>query len=165
MIAFTPPRKLRSAMLFSVSCGAAGLLLYAMSSYIGHRFILLPIASAALVILGLWFLHRFALVSYRYEIRRGVLCVIRCLHRQQRTVYTLDLKTAFSVVSEQDHTNRPKERPRRVHNFVCTWPTEHAVRLYYRDAGVVCAVILEDNPAFFSSVRACFPQQMPDDNL
>ncbi len=157
MLHYTPKQKPQSAMLFSVSCGAASLVLFALSSYIGHRFPFMLILSAALLILGIWFLYRFALVSYRYQIRSGVLCVIRRLFRTERTVYTLSLRTGIAIV-QTDNTPVKKQygKPVRTHNFLSSWPSDRAVILYYRDAGRLCAVILEDNPAFFSAASQFF---------
>ena len=159
MLIFTPPQKPYTALLFSASCVAVGLILFALSAYIAHRYLLLPIAAATLILLGIWFLYRFAILSYRYEIRSGVLCVIRRIFGHDRTVFTLDLHMGFTVVPYEDRAARSKlSSPRRIHNFVVTWPTEHAVLLYYHDAAYVCAVILEDNPAFFTAASKYFSQ-------
>ena len=150
-------------MLFSVSCGAAALLLYALSSYIAHRFFLLPILSMTILALGIWFLYRFALVSYRYQICDGVLCVIRCLFKTERTVYTLSLRTGIAII-QADDTPAKKQygKPCRTHNFLSSWPQEHAVILYYRDGGRLCSVILDDNPAFFSTASKFFTNSDED---
>lgn len=159
MLTFLPPQKPRTALLFSASCTAAGLILYALSAYIAHRYPLLPITAGAAVLLGIWFAYRFAVISYRYEIRSGVLCVVRRMFGRDRTVYTLNLHMGFAVVPADDRVQRRKlGPPRRIHNFTATWPTEHAVVLYYRDASHICAVILEDNPAFFSAAAAFFSE-------
>ena len=157
MLHYTPKQNPQSAMLFSVSCGAAALLLYALSSYIAHRFFLLPILSMTILALGIWFLYRFALVSYRYQICDGVLCVIRCLFKTERTVYTLSLRTGIAIVAAKDSTAKKQfGNPCRTHNFLSSWPQEHAVILYYRDGGRLCSVILDDNPAFFSTASKFF---------
>ena len=150
-------------MLFSVSCGAVALLLYALSSYIAHRFFLLPILSMTILALGIWFLYRFALVSYRYQICDGVLCVIRCLFKTERTVYTLSLRTGIAII-QADDTPAKKQygKPCRTHNFLSSWPQEHAVILYYRDGGRLCSVILDDNPAFFSAASKFFTNSDED---
>ena len=150
-------------MLFSVSCGAAALLLYALSSYIAHRFFLLPILSMTILALGIWFLYRFALVSYRYQICDGVLCVIRCLFKTERTVYTLSLRTGIAIIQTDDSTAKKQYgKPCRTHNFLSSWPQEHAVILYYRDGGRLCSVILDDNPAFFSAASKFFTNSDED---
>lgn len=159
MLTFTPPQKPYTALLLSSSCLAAGLILYALSAWISHRYLLLPIVAAVLILLGIWFVYRFALLSYRYEIRSGVLCVVRRLFGRDRTVYTLDLHMGFAAVPYDDRIGRRRiGSPRRTHNFVNTWPTEHAVVLFYHDAAYVCVVILEDNPAFFSAAARHFTQ-------
>ena len=163
MLHYTPKQHLQSAMLFSVSCGAAALLLYALSSYIAHRFFLLPILSMTILALGIWFLYRFALVSYRYQICDGVLCVIRCLFKTERTVYTLSLRTGIAIVAAKDSTAKKQfGNPCRTHNFLSSWPQEHAVILYYRDGGRLCSVILDDNPAFFSAASKFFTNSEQD---
>lgn len=157
MLRYTPPQKPCSAMLFSVSLGAAALLLYALSSYIAHRFFLLPILSMTMLALGIWFLYRFALVSYRYEIRDGVLCVIRRLFGREQTVYTLSLRTGIAIIPADDKKVRQQYgKPVRSHNFLPSWPHENTVILYYRDAGRLCSVILSDNAAFFSAASRFF---------
>lgn len=157
MLNYSPKQKPKSAMLFSVSCGAAALVLFALSSYIGHRFLLLPILSLTLLSLGIWFLYRFALVSYRYEIRDGVLCVICRMFKTERTVYTLSLRTGVAIIPLDDTAAKKQYgKPLRTHNFLLSWPADHAVILYYRDAGRLCSVILEDNPAFFSAASRFF---------
>ncbi len=157
MLNFTPKQNLRSALMFSVSCCAVSLVLFALSSYIGHSFRLLPILSIAVLALGIWFLYRFALVSYRYQIRDGVLCVIRCLFRTERTVYTLSLRTGVAIVPSDDTEARKRYgKPVRTHNFLTSWSPDDAVILYYRDAGKLCCVILCDNPAFFSAASQFF---------
>ena len=157
MLNFSPKPKPQSAMLFSVSSGAAALVLFALSSYIGHRFPLLLIVSTALLILGIWFLYRFALCSYRYQICDGVLCVIRRLFRTERTVYTLSLRTGIAIVPTNGTAAKKQYgKPHRIHNFLSAWPQEHAVILYYRDGGTLCAVLLDDNPAFFSAAAQFF---------
>lgn len=157
MLNFKPKQNAQSAMLFSVSLGAASLVLFTLSSYIGHRFPLMPVLSAALLILGIWFLYRFALVSYRYQIRDGVLCVIRCLFKKERTVYTLSLRTGIAIIPSDDTAAKKRYgKPVRTHNFLAAWPAEHAVILYYRDGGKLCSVILDDNPAFFSVASIFF---------
>lgn len=163
MLHYTPKQHPQSAMLFSVSCGAAALLLYALSSYIAHRFFLLPILSMTILALGIWFLYRFALVSYRYQICDGVLCVIRCLFKTERTVYTLSLRTGIAII-QADDTPAKKQygKPCRSHNFLSSWPNEHAVILYYRDSGRLCSVILDDNPAFFSTASKFFTNSDED---
>jgi len=144
-------------MLFSVSCGAASLVLFALSSYIGHRFPFLLVLAVTVLALGVWFLYRFALVSYRYQIRDGVLCIIRCLFRTERTVYTLSLRTGIALVPSDDTEARKRYgKPVRTHNFLTSWPSDDAVLLYYRDAGKLCCVILCDNPAFFSTASQFF---------
>ena len=163
MLHYTPKQHPQSAMLFSVSCGAAALLLYALSSYIAHRFFLLPILSMTILALGIWFLYRFALVSYRYQICDGVLCVIRCLFKTERTVYTLSLRTGIAIVAAKDSTAKKQfGNPCRTHNFLSSWPQEHAVILYYRDGGRLCSVILDDNPAFFSAASKFFTNSDED---
>ena len=163
MLHYTPKQHPQSAMLFSVSCGAAALLLYALSSYIAHRFFLLPILSMTILALGIWFLYRFALVSYRYQICDGVLCVIRCLFKTERTVYTLSLRTGIAIVAAKDSTAKKQfGKPCRTHNFLSSWPQEHAVILYYRDGGRLCSVILDDNPAFFSAASKFFTNSDED---
>ena len=163
MLHYTPKQHPQSAMLFSVSCGAAALLLYALSSYIAHRFFLLPILSMTILALGIWFLYRFALVSYRYQICDGVLCVIRCLFKTERTVYTLSLRTGIAIVAAKDSTAKKQfGNPCRTHNFLSSWPQEHAVILYYRDGGRLCSVILDDNPAFFSAASKFFTNSEQD---
>ena len=158
MLSYIPPQKPASALLFSSSCVAAGLILFALSSYILHRYPLLPIVSLVLVLLGIWFMYRFALMSYRYEIRDGVLCIHRRLFRAERTVYTLSLRTGTAVIPMDDTAAKKRiGKPHRTHNFLTVWPSEHPVILYYRDAGRLCSVILEDNPAFFSAAAQYFP--------
>ena len=163
MLHYTPKQNPQSAMLFSVSCGAAALLLYALSSYIAHRFFLLPILSMTILALGIWFLYRFALVSYRYQICDGVLCVIRCLFKTERTVYTLSLRTGIAIAAAKDSAAKKQfGNPCRTHNFLSSWPQEHAVILYYRDGGRLCSVILDDNPAFFSAASKFFTNSDED---
>lgn len=163
MLHYTPKQNPQSAMLFSVSCGAAALLLYALSSYIAHRFFLLPILSMTILALGIWFLYRFALVSYRYQICDGVLCVIRCLFKTERTVYTLSLRTGIAIVAAKDSAAKKQYgKPCRTHNFLSSWSNEHAVILYYRDGGRLCSVILDDNPAFFSAASKFFTNSDED---
>lgn len=163
MLHYTPKQNPQSAMLFSVSCGAAALLLYALSSYIAHRFFLLPILSMTILALGIWFLYRFALVSYRYQICDGVLCVIRCLFKTERTVYTLSLRTGIAIVAAKDSAAKKQfGNSCRTHNFLSSWPNEHAVILYYRDGGRLCSVILDDNPAFFSAASKFFTNSDED---
>ena len=163
MLHYTPKQNPQSAMLFSVSCGAAALLLYALSSYIAHRFFLLPILSMTILALGIWFLYRFALVSYRYQICDGVLCVIRCLFKTERTVYTLSLRTGIAIVAAKDSAAKKQfGNLCRTHNFLSSWPNEHAVILYYRDGGRLCSVILDDNPAFFSTASKFFTNSDED---
>lgn len=157
MLSFTPPAKPGSAMLFSASCAAAGLILYAMSSYIGHRFAVLPIVSLILILIGIWFLYRFGLLSYRYEIRDGVLCIHRRLFRVERTVYTLSLRMGCAMIPHDDTAARKRiGHACRTHNFLTVWPTERAVVLYYRDTDRLCAVILENNPAFIAAAAQYF---------
>lgn len=157
MLSFTPKTKPLSAFLFSTSCAAAGLILYALSSYIAHRFPLLPIVSLILIGLGIWFLYRFGLVSYRYELREGILCIHRRLFRTEQTVYTLSLKTGCAMIPTEDKTARKRiGKAYRTHNFLTVWPSEQAVVLYYRDAGRLCAVIVENNPAFLSAAARYF---------
>ena len=157
MLRYSPKQQPLSAMLFSVSCGAAALVLYALSSAVAHRFVLLPIVSMTVLALGVWFLYRFALLSYRYEIRGDVLCVVRRLFGRENTIYTLSLRTAVSVVpADKAKSEKGRERPIRTHNFLPSWPHAHAVILYYRDAGKLCSVILEDNPAFFAAAAQYF---------
>ena len=157
MLSYTPPQKPYSAMLLSSSCVAAGMILYFLSSYIMHRWPLIPIAALILVLLGIWFLYRFALVSYRYEIHSGVLCIHRRLFRTEKTVYTLSLRTGCAILSSND----TKEKKRlgkvfRTHNFLTVWPSEQYAVLYFRDAGRLCAVMLEENTAFLSAASDCF---------
>lgn len=157
MLNFTPKQNPQGALLFSVSCGAASLVLFALSSYIGHRFPFLLILAMIVLALGVWFLYRFALVSYRYQIRDDVLCVIQRLFRTERTVYTLSLRTGVAIVPADDTAARKKYgKPVRTHNFLTSWPSDRAVLLYYRDAGKLCCVILCDNPAFFSTASQSF---------
>ena len=163
MLHFSPKQNLMTAMLFSVSSGAASLVLLALSSYIGHRFPLLLIASAALLAFGVWFLYRFALCSYHYQIRDGVLCVTRCLFKTERTLYTLSLRTGIAIIPSDDAAAKKQYgKPCRTHNFLSSWPQEHAVILYYRDGGKVCSVLLDDNPAFFSAAAAYFKETDSD---
>ncbi len=158
MLTYTPPTRPHTALLFSASCAAAGLILYALSSYIAHRFPILPIVSMILVALGIWFLYRFGLVSYRYEIRDGVLCVHRRLFRMEKTVYTLSLRTGCAILPQNDTTDKKRiGKVFRTHNFLTVWPSEHSVALYYRDAGRLCAVLLENNPAFVAAAAQYFP--------
>ncbi len=157
MLSFTPPTKPGSAMLFSASCAAAGLILYALSSYIAHRFPILPLISLILILIGFWFLYRFGLMSYRYEIRDDVLCIHRRLFRTERTVYTLSLRMGYAMIPRDDKAARLRiGKARRTHNFLTAWPAEEAVVLYYRDADMLCAVILENNPAFLSAAAQYF---------
>ena len=157
MLSYSPQTKPLSAMLFSSSCAAGGLLLYFLSAQIGHRYVLLPIVSMVLILLGVWFLYRFALISYRYEIRDGVLCIHRRIFGRERTVYTLALRFGCAVISADDTKKRKRiGKPIRCHNFLTEWPDEHAVFLYYRDADRLCAVILHDNPAFLSAAHRYF---------
>ena len=159
MLSFTPQTKPRTAFLFSASCAASGMILYALSSYIAHAFTLLPILSLALIAIGIWFLYRFGLLSYRYEIRDHVLCVHRRLFRTERTVYTLSLHMAFAAVDADDTTTRKRiGKAYRVHNFLSVWPSEQAVVIYYRDAGRLCAVMLENNPAFTAAAAQHFSE-------
>ena len=163
MLHYTPKQHPQSAMLFSVSCGAAALLLYALSSYIAHRFFLLPILSMTILALGIWFLYRFALVSYRYQICDGVLCVIRCLFKTERTVYTLSLRTGIAIVAAKDSAAKKQiGNPCRTHKFLSSSPQELAVILYYRDGGRRSSVILDDNPAFFSAASKFFTNSDED---
>lgn len=163
MLNFQPKQKPQSAMLFSVSLGAASLVLFALSSYIGHHFPLMLISSAALLMLGIWFLYRFALVSYRYRICDGVLCVIRRLFQKERTVYTLSLRTGIAIIPCDDTAAKKQYgKPVRTHNFLAAWPADHAVILYYRDGGKLCSVILDDNPAFFSAASKHFQNTNED---
>lgn len=162
MLSFTPPTKPGSALLFSASCAASGLILYAMSSYIAHRFPLLPIISLILILIGIWFLYRFGLISYRYEIRDGVLCIHRRLFRAEKTVYTLSLRMGCAMIPRDDTAARKRiGKAYRTHNFLTVWPTEQAVVLYYRDADKLCAVILENNPAFLSAAGQYFSTAEP----
>lgn len=157
MLSYSPQTKPHQAMLFSSSCAAAGLILFFLSAYIGHKFLLLPIIAMILILLGVWFLYRFALISYRYEIREGVLYMHRRIFRCERTVYTLSLGMAFAVIGTEDTAARKRTGvPYRCHNFLTVWPTEHAVILYYRDAQKLCAVYLEDNPAFLTAASKYF---------
>ena len=156
MLQFSPQTKPISAMLFSVSCSAAALVLYALSSYIAHRFAILPILSLILLVLGVWFLYRFALISYRYEIRDGVLCIIRRLFGVEKTVYTLSLRTGIAIVSVGNPEKKPDTKPVRTHNFLASCTSDHPVTLYYCDGGKLCSVILEDNPAFFCAAETYF---------
>lgn len=163
MYRFAPSQIKSTAMLLSLSCAAAGLVIAVLSSRIGHRFLLLIIASAILILLGIWFLYRFALLSYRYELTRDVFRVVRCLFGRERTVFSVRLALCCAALPLSDKTARRRIGiPRRYCNFCCAWPTESPVVLYYRVGEGLYAAVLDGNDAFFSLAARDFrdPEQL-----
>ena len=76
---YIPQKSLGAAFLFSASAFASAAVLFFLSRVVSHRFPLIVIAAAMLLLLSFWYILRFGIFSYRYEIRGDLFLVFRCI--------------------------------------------------------------------------------------
>ena len=146
---YTPPRSPGTALLFSSSALAAAAVLLFLSSTVSHRFLLILIAAAVLFLLSCWYLLRFGMISYRYEIRGDLFLIFRCIGKYSYPIFRLSLHLCCAL--QKNDEKRPlqcKERVRHFYNHTSSLTAADTLTVYYYDATVLCAVRIQTNDTF-----------------